>query len=316
MSAQPAAWLLLPHLRVRNANAISSPITWGFPAPTAFTGFIHALSRRIGAERGGSVRLEGAGIVCHDFAPQVSGGWEKRFALTRNPLGKDKKPAPFVEEGRAHLEVTLIAGVHGPEVAAAGEAELAALAQSITALAETQRLAGGTIEPLPAGGGAVLVQAARPGAELRALRRRLLPGFALVERSDRLRDHVAELRGTKPEATSLDALLDLCALHWDCETRETASGAQQVEWHIRRRPGWLVPLPVGYRALSPLHAPGTVLNARDRETPVRFVESVYTIGEWIGAHRAKRLDALLWHDEADPGAGLYRCINRYTSVGD
>ena len=37
------AVLLLPRLRVQNANAISSPLTWGFPPPSAFTGFAHAL---------------------------------------------------------------------------------------------------------------------------------------------------------------------------------------------------------------------------------------------------------------------------------
>ena len=43
----PDGLLLLPHLRVQNANAISSPLTWGFPAPTAFLGFVHALERRL-----------------------------------------------------------------------------------------------------------------------------------------------------------------------------------------------------------------------------------------------------------------------------
>ena len=32
------ALLLVPHLQVQNANAISSPMTWGFPSITAFTG--------------------------------------------------------------------------------------------------------------------------------------------------------------------------------------------------------------------------------------------------------------------------------------
>ena len=39
--------LILPRLQVQNANAVSGPLTWGFPAPTAFTGFAHALDRRL-----------------------------------------------------------------------------------------------------------------------------------------------------------------------------------------------------------------------------------------------------------------------------
>ena len=34
------AVLVLPRIRVQNANAISSPLTWGFPAVSAFTGLI------------------------------------------------------------------------------------------------------------------------------------------------------------------------------------------------------------------------------------------------------------------------------------
>ncbi len=44
----PEALLLLPRLSIQNANAISSPLTWGFPSPGAFTGFVHALQRRVG----------------------------------------------------------------------------------------------------------------------------------------------------------------------------------------------------------------------------------------------------------------------------
>lgn len=45
-----SALILLPRLKVQNANAISGPLTWGFPSPTAFTGFVHALERKFAAE--------------------------------------------------------------------------------------------------------------------------------------------------------------------------------------------------------------------------------------------------------------------------
>ena len=43
-------YLLLKGLRVQNANALSSPFTFGFPAVTAFLGFGHALQRFINPE--------------------------------------------------------------------------------------------------------------------------------------------------------------------------------------------------------------------------------------------------------------------------
>lgn len=39
--------LIIPHLRVQNANAISSPLTWGFPAISAFIGLMQAVERKL-----------------------------------------------------------------------------------------------------------------------------------------------------------------------------------------------------------------------------------------------------------------------------
>ena len=44
---QPQAILVLPHLRIQNANAIASPLTHGFPSVTAFTGVMWALERKL-----------------------------------------------------------------------------------------------------------------------------------------------------------------------------------------------------------------------------------------------------------------------------
>ena len=82
--------IVLPHLRVQNANAISGPLSWGFPSPTAFTGFVHALERQFAAQL--PEGFAGVGIVCHHFDPQVSQPAGKRhhvFCLSRNPVGKD-----------------------------------------------------------------------------------------------------------------------------------------------------------------------------------------------------------------------------------
>ena len=62
------ALLVLPRIRVQNANASSSPMTWGFPAITAFVGFMVALERRLGADAG--IRFQGVGVSATVLSPR------------------------------------------------------------------------------------------------------------------------------------------------------------------------------------------------------------------------------------------------------
>jgi len=323
------AVLLLPRLRVQNANAISSPLTWGFPPPSAFTGFVHALQRRLNAQ-GLDLRFGSVGIVCHQFEPQTyqpPGRYTQVFSLTRNPLDKDGNTQAIVEEGRTHLEVSLVITVSG-DGCPLEESEQIALAAQVLDQAEGMRLAGGSILPHPQR----RKYAARwmdwptnkqdQASAFAQLRPRLAPGFVLVSRAQLLADHLTAMQQAPSEATALDALLDLCALHHSppASTDSTASAdvpeddsdaAQSArEWTVsRREPSWLVPLPVGYAAISPLYAPGDVKNARDNDTPFRFVESVLSLGEWRGPHRVKALTDMLWVHDAQPEAGLYLTHN-------
>lgn len=329
------AVLLLPRLRVQNANAISSPLTWGFPPPSAFTGFVHALQRRLNAQ-GLDLRFGSVGIVCHQFEPQTyqpPGRYTQVFSLTRNPLDKDGNTQAIVEEGRTHLEVSLVITVSG-DGCPFNDAEQSALAVQVLHQAEGMRLAGGSLLPHPQR----RKYAARwvdwptnkqdQASVFAQLRPRLAPGFVLVSRAQLLADHVTKMQQTQPEATALDALLDLCALHHtppanaasadnsssapSADAPEDDSDAAQSanEWTVsRRESGWLVPLPVGYAAISPLYASGEVKNARDNDTPFRFVESVLSLGEWRGPHRVKSLYEMLWVHHAQPEAGLYLTHN-------
>ncbi len=63
-------------------------------------------------------------------------------------------------------------------------------------------------------------------------------------------------------------------------------------------------------------AKGSGLAARDADTPLAFVESVYSLGEWISPHRLHSVDDLFWHtDETDAAKGLYRCRSGYVAPG-
>jgi CRISPR-associated protein Csy2 len=108
--AQSQAILVLPHLHVQNANAISSPLTHGFPSITAFTGLMWALQRKL-VQAQIPLRLLSMGVVCHHHQEQVSQGYVRTFNLTRNPVDKDGSMAAIVEEGRMHLQASLILAV-------------------------------------------------------------------------------------------------------------------------------------------------------------------------------------------------------------
>lgn len=313
--------LLLPRLQVQNVNAISGPLTWGFPSPTAFTGFVHALERRLrGASSDMEKGLDGVGIICHQFDPQIARRRNPLFCLTRTPIYAgwkkfENKPATIVEEGRAHMEVSLLIAVKGELGESDGE-RWATLAHHV---AQGMRLAGGSI--LPARNGERYQARWQPLPDyldgqnevFSKLRRRLLPGFALVHRDDLLGERLAELRLHQAGATVLDALLDLSRLNFE-PTTANPDKPDEVLWQARKRPGWLVPLPIGYAGLSPLYQPGVVDNARDQSTPFRFVESLYSLGEWVGPHCLENLQQLLWHTEEDTENGIYRCVNRYSEI--
>ncbi len=319
--AESQGLLVLSHLRIQNANAISSPLTHGFPSMTAFLGLMWALERKLCAN-GIGMAFDSVGVICHDFDEQVTeGGYTKAFRLTRNPVDKDGSTAAIVEEGRIHLDITLVFGVSSETILDEAEARQA-LADTVAETLAGMRVAGGSIVPMrgaAARQGAELIRLAEDPAEARTqfrrLRRRWLPGFALVCRDDLLAQRLSSLQATAPAATALDALLDLSRINWRPEPGAPSDTERKnVEWKPEPREGWIVPIPVGYGALSDVHPAGSVKNARDSRTDFRFVESLYSIGQWISPHRLGSLRELLWYGHSDIDGGLYRCRNDFAAT--
>ena len=317
------AVLVLPWLRVQNANAISSPMTWGFPAITAFIGLMHALARRLQPDSG--LEFRGVGVLCHDFEAQVTeAGYTRAFRLTRNPIKPNGKTAAIVEEGRIHLDITLVFLVN-LAVSRSTERERQQLAHQVKNAVDEMRIAGGSIFPSPPGNQRRVTS---PQLRLlpdddedrkkdfRRMRSRWLPGFALVARDDLLQEHLATLQLADEQATVLDAWLDssrrnhraVRTTHMDDNTGEAN---ETIEWVTERRQGWTVPIPVGYAGLSEVHVAGSVASARDTTTQFQFVESVYSIGQWISPHRLTDLNDLLWYTQYDEFKKLYRCRNDF-----
>ena len=304
------ALAVLPHIHIQNANMISGPLSWGFPAMTAFLGAVHRLFR----ESDFPFEAAGVGVVCHGFWPQASrapGNFIHALHLNRFPVDEKGSAASVIEEGRAHLEITLVLGIAGELET---EAEGPKWAEEMGERLQGMSIAGGSV--LPCGRQPAwhpLPDALSEQSEaFRNIRYRLLPGFALLERRDLLLEHLDEMRKVRPEAGEVDALLDLCRINWEVEP--DPDNPDRGIWTARRREGWLAPIPVGFRALSSLYDPGSVRNARDRETPFRFVESLYTLGEWKSPHRLSSPHDLLWQYHDDENAGLYLCTQQGDSI--
>lgn len=308
--------LVLPHLRVQNANAVSGPLTHGFPSITAFLGLMQALERKavdVGVDR---MAFNAVGVVSHGWQELVSeGGFVKSFRLTRNPVDKDGSTAAIVEEGRIHLELSLVFALTAEDWDEdRRQTDVTTLAQLLSCM----RIAGGSVsaaeKPWQRRHQPFLADFTGGDEDRRKSFReaclRLLPGSALVGRDALLEQQLTQLRVGHPGATRLDAWLSLSRVDWRYDANED-DGKGGWQSSRRKGDGWIVPIPVGYGAISDLYPAGSVAHARDATTLFRFVESLYSLGEWIGPHRLQRPQDLLWYVDRRPEDGLYRCRNDY-----
>ncbi|WP_430009760.1 type I-F CRISPR-associated protein Csy2 [Methylophaga lonarensis] len=295
----------LPHLQVQNANALSSPFTIGFPAMTAWLGFVHALQRKLNAG-GISVTLPAVGVVVHQFQLQTHkglGDFVHSIIGTGNPLepktDKDKpkgnavRPS-FIEEARCHLEVSLVIEFSGIEA----QDEQFMLEKLHKYVLGHMKLAGGDI------------LACQPPDIIRDFAkamRKLMPGYALIERRDLMK--AAMLDGQD----AMDAMLDYLAIHHTC-SKETNNDEVRVSWQRHRKPtgpddktGWIVPIATGFQGIS---EPANAQNQRDPDATHRFAESVVTLGEFKMPFRFESPDELLWRYHVDDHHQLYLCIQQ------
>ncbi len=297
--------LIIPHLKVHNANALSSPFTIGFPAMTAWLGAVHALQRKLN-EQGIEVKFIGTGVVCHDMDLQTYKGdndFVHSIIGTGNPLEpKTVKGKPdgyavrssFIEEARCHLDVSLVIEFDNITLD-----ERDALLQTVNHLLHAKmKIAGGDIKsfepPL------CLNSKEGDSADLSKVQRKLMPGYVLIERRELMIDAMEQ------GLDGLDALIDYLAIHHQCEVDENDS--DNVTWSSKRRAfkdksvGWVVPIATGFHGISEL---GEAKNQRDADTPHRFAESMVTLGEFKMPHRIHSIDDMLWqyHHNGD----LYLC---------
>ncbi len=283
--------LHLPHIKIHNANALSSPFTIGFPAMTAWLGAAHALQRKINAA-GLEAGFNGVAVISHKMDLQThkgAGDFVYSIIGTGNPLDKNGHRAAFIEEARCHLEVSLVIEYAG--IDKADEEEFTR--QLCHHLHASMKIAGGDI--LSFGEPALYRIEEGNDSDLHRLTRRLMPGYAIIERRELMIEAMEQGRD------ALDALLDYLAIHHSCEQDE----AGNITWTSQRETaGWIVPIATGFHGITEL---GRAKNQRDPNTPHRFAESVVTLGEFRMPHRINSLNEILWRYHADLENNLYLC---------
>lgn len=295
-------YLLLERVKVQNANCIAG-FTWGFPAITHFLGFTHHLHRQLPDRY--EVSLSGCAVISHEhtvhaYRPKRNSDYE--FIQSKNPpylKGHDKKSTPpIIEEGKMNMTVSLLIEFDKELV---GNQQLKKeFEQTVKALCLKGRLAGGTILSADA----VTLYGSDND---RKIKRALMPGFVLMDRSEALSTHFERLQSENKDAELLDAWLDFSALKYKAKPvleseDEIPTEETKAEWELLPRPeekGWLVPIMTGYKAISPLYGPGEVENVRDKEVPARFVEAVHSIGEWKAVFRLRDIKNSIWRYDVE-----------------
>lgn len=307
-----STYLLLRKVRIHNANALSSPMTIGFPAMTAWLGVMHALERRIRHHQEfPNIRMTKLAVSCHECDLQTykgAGDFVRSVIITANPLrkkGSGFERPPFIEEARVHLEVSLLICVEG-----LSSENRNVFIQTVASELPCMKIAGGDIldfmpftsssdekEKHDESSSKQLRNPSRlidlwDNDSSRKLLRALMPGYVLVERRDILKNQ---------DVSSLDALLDILSLHYEYqEDKDT--------WQlIPREKGWLVLIAVGFKGLTPL---GKVKNQRDPNTLHRFAEPVLTLGEFKMPYHFDDIEDVMWHYQYEEDKNLYLCVNQ------
>ncbi len=302
-----AFYVLFDRVHIQAANAVSSPITYGFPALSGFLGAVHALSRKLPKEH--DMQLDGVLIACHEcevkrYRPASYSDYS--LNQTRNPIKKTGQTASIIEEGKADINVSLLielrCDMDSYDWLSENQAEFE---QSLYQWFFQQRITGGSVQAI---GKVQLLDANMDDIQIKAS---LLPAFVLMDASQELITIHQDLQQYKPEATALDALLDVVTLH----QVPTTNNDSQIEWQSQSAKtgrGWLVPMPIGFQGIAPKFAAGELKNCRTNEYPSQYVECLYGLGKWVFPHSIDDISSGFWRYSNDED-GMY-LINQQTQT--
>lgn len=301
-------YLLIKKVVIDAANTISSPITYGFPAITGFLGSFHAMSRKMAQDDELSdVSLGGVLLACHDCQPQMyrpNSYNNYTFNQTRNPIKKDGKTASIIEEGKCRLNMTFVVEVLA-ESKLTPELQATAI-QKTEQWIQQQRMAGGSVRGLARFEPVQFFET----DDISAVIPQLLPAFVLMDAQEEFAQIIDEVKADNPDATPLDALIDVCTLHHIPETQKNG----ETKWATMSRKtghGWLTPIPIGYQGISDVFDAGAMQNVRNPEYASQYVEAIYSLGKWVYPQRLNSIGGdndvanAFWRYHHDTEQNLY-----------
>ncbi len=284
--------ILIPHIKVHNANALSSPFTIGFPAMTAWLGATHALQRKLNQAGFEQLTFIATAVISHQCNLQTHkgvGDYVHSIIGTGNPLDKTGARSAFIEEARCHLDVSLLIEYKG--VSKDDEDRL--LDKITHCLTANMKIAAGDIFSFNPPVANRLAEG--EDKDLRRLTRQLMPGYAIIERRELMQDAMQQGQD------AMEALLDYLAIHHSCEQDDEG----RVTWSSKRKTaGWIVPIATGFHGIAGL---AEAKNQRDPDMPHRFVESIVTLGEFKMPHQIKSINEILWQYQIEIEKNLYLC---------
>lgn len=277
--------ILIKRIKILDANALSSPYTIGFPAMTAWLGAVHALQKQINKyEEYKNIIFSATGVVCHNMQLRVHKvGFNNSIIGTRNPLNEKGENAAIIQEAKCHLEVSLV--IEYQNISFTGEKEQIFIEKIKNLILGKIRFAGGSVINSGEHNSLTVERYSLEDTDYKKIVSKLGLCYALIERRDLIEEEM------KKGSDALDSILKYAKPE-------------------KGREGWIIPIAVGFQAISDLSPAGTVKNQRDPAVPHRFAESIVTLGEFKMPRRFNKLSKIMWRYHFDEQNGLYLCHNQ------
>lgn len=313
-SREVVGYLVLKKIHISNANTLSSPITYGFPAISGFLGAFHAMSRKVMESDIQGFHLGGILLACHDCQPHVYRTTKYSnytFNQSRNPIKRNGKTASIVEEGKCHLTMSFVVEIWGEDEPS--DDEQRGLISLLGELIQQHRVAGGSVEPFGENNPVSFC----PIEDIDTLSLSLIPAFVLMDATSDFIEILEEAKSSDPNITDLDVLIDVCAIHHIPEPQlKNGEPTGLTAWSTQSKKtgrGWLVPIPFGFHAISDAYKPGEMQHARSAEYASQYVESVYGLGKWVYPLRlTDDFEEAFWRYHHETESGLYRITQSVT----
>lgn len=250
-------YLLLKKIKVESFNGFSSDITYGFPAVTAFLGFSHMLERKLNVKYP-DLKCLNTGIISHKvniYTTTIKTDKYHKIYFNHMLHPLKKKGLQFIgasltPEIIGNMECSLIIDLGQYIISEKNKTEFLTQVQNIV---HTSRLAGGNISNMEL---ADIISfssdSSQNKSQWRKIKASLSNGFALIPRQDLMTTD-----------NTFDNFMEKLAINKKTDNRN--------------QPGWIVPITVGYKALT---SPSYVKYQRDIDKEHIFVESILSLGEF------------------------------------